>query len=56
MDNDGAFFYAFVLLHEIAHTLLNHDSQNSAEIYNRNELEADEWAHARLMETPEFFQ
>ena len=56
MDNDGAFFYAFVLLHEIAHTLLNHDSQNSAEIYNRNELEADEWAHARLMESTEFFQ
>jgi hypothetical protein len=56
MDNDGAIFYAFVLLHEIAHTLLNHDAQNSAEIYDRNELEADEWAFSRLMESTEFFQ
>ena len=56
MNNDGEFFYSFVLLHEIAHAHLNHDAATSDEIYNRNELEADEWAHARLMESTEFFQ
>jgi hypothetical protein len=54
MDNGGEFFYAFVLLHEIAHSQLNHDAARSPESYDHNEREADEWAYSRLMEAPEF--
>lgn len=54
MDKDGEFFYAFVLLHEIAHAQLNHDTASSPEISDHNEREADEWAYSRLLEIPDF--
>lgn len=56
METEGEFFYAFVLLHEIAHAHLNHDAPASDEIYHRDEREADLWAYSRLMKSTEFFQ
>lgn len=55
MDKDGEFFYAFVLLHEIAHAQLNHDAASSHESYDHNEREADLWAYSQLMKSTEFF-
>ena len=56
LDNSGEMFYAFVLLHEIAHALLNHDAPNSSESYERDENAADQWAYSILAAKKEFLE